>query len=125
MAPVRRPPRAARTLSSDEHTSGKRVNMTVEHLVGLNVIDEPGYARYRQEMTPLLHAVGGDFRYDFRIAEVLKTEASHPINRVFVICFPDRDSSERFFADARYLAVRHQFFEPAIQGWTRLGDLER
>ena len=47
--------------------------MAFERLVGLQVIDEAGYQAYRDAMTPLLHACGGSFGYDFRIAEVLKS----------------------------------------------------
>jgi uncharacterized protein (DUF1330 family) len=75
--------------------------MAYDQLVALNVTDEAGYRQYREQMTPLLHEHGGDFRADFRIAEVLKAEASHPISRVFVISFPSREAHGRFFADPR------------------------
>lgn len=94
--------------------------MAYERLVGLHVTDEAGYARYREQMTPLLHALGGRFRYDFRIAEELKSEASHPINRVFVISFPDRATHDAFFAHPDYLAARRAHFEAAVQGVTML-----
>jgi uncharacterized protein (DUF1330 family) len=98
--------------------------MPYERLVGLNVVDETRYAEYRAAMTPLLHAVGGSFRYDFRPAEVLKSEAPHPITRVFVIRFPDQATHERFFADPQYLAVRRDHFEPSVRGVTTLAAYE-
>lgn len=97
--------------------------MAYEPLVGMNVIDEVGYARYRQAMLPLLHAVGGSFRFDCTVERVLKSEAVHPINRMFVLSFPDQITCESFFADARYLEVRSRYFESSVQGFTVFGQL--
>ena len=72
--------------------------MLFEMDVGLLVMDHQKYAQYRAEITPLLEAAGGRFRYDFEVARTLKSEAGHDINRVFAIRFPDRTSKERFFA---------------------------
>jgi uncharacterized protein (DUF1330 family) len=88
--------------------------MAFERLVGLLVTDQAGYTQYRAEMMPLLEAVGGGFRYDFDVARTLKAEAGVEINRVFVLRFPDRSASERFFADPRYLEIRARLFEPAV-----------
>jgi len=52
--------------------------MAIEMLVGLNVVDEAGYAAYREAMTPMLEACGGSFGYDFRIAEVLRSQTEAP-----------------------------------------------
>ena len=49
----------------------------------------------------------------------------HPINRVFVIYFPDQDAHARFFADPEYLKVRKQFFVPSVQGVTRIAEYEK
>ena len=86
-----------------------------ETLVGLHVTDEAKYDRYREGMTPLLEARGGFFRYDFRIGEVLKSEATEPLNRLFIISFPDVQAKEAFFADEEYLEIKREFFEPAVQ----------
>jgi uncharacterized protein (DUF1330 family) len=86
--------------------------MRHEILVGLRVIDEPGYARYRAAMTPLLEQCGGRFRYDFRVSEVL-AGASDRINRVFIISFPDEAARHAFFADERYKKVRTEHFDAA------------
>lgn len=98
--------------------------MGYERMVGLNVVDDEAYTAYRAGMTPLLHAVGGRFRYDFRVSEQLQSDATHPINRVFLIGFPDRAAHERFFADPRYLEVRRAHFERAVQGATVLAICE-
>ncbi|MDX2152460.1 MAG: DUF1330 domain-containing protein [Bryobacteraceae bacterium] len=90
--------------------------------VGLSVIDDETYARYRAEMTPLLEAAGGRFRFDFEIANVLKSEASHVINRVFTMHFPDRESRERFFQDPAYLEIRARLFEKAVRGVTVISE---
>lgn len=42
-----------------------------EILVGLHVTDESSYAKYRAAMTPLLEGVGGFFRCDFRVGEIV------------------------------------------------------
>ncbi len=99
--------------------------MAYERLVGLYVTDEAAYAAYREQMTPLLHAVGGSFRYDFRVAEALQSEAEHPINRLFLISFPTRSLHDQFFQDPRYLEARRAHFERAVQGATVLAVLER
>ena len=88
--------------------------MSFEMTVGLLVADQKIYAQYRAEMTPLLEAAGGRFRYDFDVARTLKGEVSHDINRVFVLQFPDRASKERFFGDSRYVEIRTRLFEKAV-----------
>ena len=82
-------------------------------LYGLEVKDDAGYARYRQEMTPILARYGGGFGCDFVVAQVL-VGPNPRINRVFAIAFPDRGSRERFFADPQYRAVRARWFEPSV-----------
>jgi uncharacterized protein (DUF1330 family) len=82
-------------------------------LFGLEVTDEAGYARYRQEMTPILQRHGGAFGCDFVVARVLLAPSSR-INRVFTIMFPDLERRERFFADEEYRAVRARWFAPSV-----------
>ena len=95
--------------------------MPHELLVGLNVTDEQSYAQYRAEMSPLLAAQGGGFRFDFTIAKVLASAAEHPINRVFAIHFPSKARKEAFFANPEYLAIRARHFERAVAGTTIIG----
>ncbi len=94
----------------------------VNLLVGLQVTDEESYGRYREGLRPILEAHGGSFRHDWRIAEVLKTEADHPINRLFVISFPSSQARERFFGNDAYLKVKQRFFEGAVGGVTVLAE---
>ena len=82
--------------------------------MGLNVTDDEAYQTYRSEMTPILKLYGGGFRYDFRVAEVLKSESDAPINRVFVIRFPDEGSMSAFFSNEEYLRVRLRHFEKSV-----------
>lgn len=96
-----------------------------ENVVGLQVTDEEGYRRYREAMTPLLEACGGGFRYDFRVAEVLRSETEAPINRVFLIHFPSVAAKEAFFADPRYLEARAAHFVPSVGAVTILAEYER
>lgn len=94
-------------------------------LWGIHVTDQEEYARYREAMTPILHRFGGSFGYDLVVGEVKKTEAPHPINRVFTMRFPDAARSTAFFADARYREVRARHFEGAVAGVSSLGVLTR
>lgn len=99
--------------------------MAFETIVGLQVRDREGYARYRAGMTPILRSHGGGFRYDFVVSETLESEAEHPINRVFAIHFPDRAAKERFFADPAYLKVRKEFFEPSVSARVTIAEYDR
>jgi uncharacterized protein (DUF1330 family) len=85
-----------------------------EILVALRVTDDEGYTRYRAGMTPLLEAIGGFFRVDYRVSEQLQPASDEPVNRVFILSFPDSATREAFFADPAYLAVRAEHFEPAV-----------
>ena len=100
-------------------------NPRLEYVIGLHVTDEESYRRYRAGMTPMLQECGGSFRYDFRVAEVLKSETTEPINRLFVIGFPSREVADRFFADEAYAEFRRTFFEPAVQAITMIAEYER
>ncbi len=99
--------------------------MTHEMMVGLTVTDPEAYAKYRDEMAPLLAAHGGGFRYDFTIAQVLRSASEHPINRVFAIHFGSKDRMAAFFAHPDYLAIRTRFFERAVAGTTVFGAYDR
>ena len=96
-----------------------------EILVGLEVIDDVRYQTYRENMTPILHQLGGDFGHDFRVSEVLKPKESSTINRVFTICFPNEDVMNRFFSDHEYLAVKAQYFEQAVGYMTIIARYEK
>ncbi len=89
-----------------------------EYLMGLHVVDEDGYARYREGMMPLLESYGGRFRYDIRNGEVLKSETPEPINRVFVLSFPTQAHADRFFSDDAYIQVRTAHFDRSVASTT-------
>ncbi len=99
--------------------------MAFENLVGLFVTDDESYQKYREGMFPILQKYGGGFGYDFKIAEVLKSEVEAPINRVFTIYFDSETAMEQFFADEDYLKVRNEFFEPAVSGTTIMAQYSR
>lgn len=94
-------------------------------LVGLEVIDDKTYTEYRAAMRPILERFGGGFRYDFKIAEVLRKETTNPINRVFTIFFSDRPSRDAFFSDAGYQKAKQQFFEKSVSATTILAEYDR
>lgn len=88
-----------------------------ETLVGLRVSDEDRYARYRAGMTPILESMGGYFRYDMRVSELLRGQADEPFSRVFILSFPDAATRDRFFADPDYLRIREQYFTGAVSSF--------
>lgn len=92
----------------------------MDTLMGMNVVDDALYTRYREEMTPLLEAVGGSFGVDVRVSEVLRSPANRQFNRLFTIRFPSRDIREAFFRDPRYLEIRRRLFEPAVAYYDQL-----
>jgi len=102
--------------------------MAFEMLVGLHVIDDEMYTAYREAMKPILILYKGGFSYDFKVAEVLKHEESSPegsnINRVFTIYFESKASSDAFFSDTDYLAVKSQYFEHSVGGTTIIASYE-
>jgi len=98
--------------------------MAFEMIVGLWVADHEKYAQYRAEMTPLLEAAGGRFRYDFEVSRTLKCDEGHDVNRVFMIQFPDQAAKERFFADPRYLKIRERLFTSSVERTIRIAQYE-
>jgi uncharacterized protein (DUF1330 family) len=93
-----------------------------EILIGVQVIDEAGYARYRAEMTPVLEAHGGRFVLDVRVAEILRASSPAAFNRLFSIRFPSARHRDAFFANPDYMAIRARLFEPSVSEMVRLGD---
>ncbi len=89
-------------------------SMTHERVVALAVADPGLYAQYRAEMTPLLEAAGGGFRYDFEVSRDLKPDGDPTINRVFVISFPSKAAMDAFFADPNYKEIRARLFTKAV-----------
>lgn len=96
--------------------------MAFEILVGVDVIDDAGYATYRREMTPLLEAHGGHFVVDVRVAEVLRGPGA--FNRLFTIRFPSADARTSFFALPEYLAIRERHFAPSVRATVPLAAYE-
>ncbi|WP_444995474.1 DUF1330 domain-containing protein [Aliikangiella sp. IMCC44359] len=99
--------------------------MAYEILVGLNVVDDVGYQKYRDAMTPILHSLGGQFGYDLKISEVLKSEVEAKINRVFTIRFPSSAKKDEFFANPDYLSIREKFFNPSVSETTIISHYEK
>ena len=92
--------------------------MSIEMLVGLNVIDDDEYQMYRDAITPILKEFGGGFGYDFKASEVLQSKTEAPINRVFTIYFPDDDAMNSFFSNERYLNIKARHFEKSVTDTT-------
>ena len=99
--------------------------MSTEMMVGLYVKQNDIYTQYRAAMRPLLEQHGGGFRYDFKVAEVLKNEEGRPINRVFAIYFKDKQNMEKFFSHPDYLVIKAKYFEASVEATTILSTYER
>ena len=99
--------------------------MTHERLVGLHVTDDQRYQDYREKMTPILIECGGDFGYDFKISEVLKSQTDNEINRVFTMHFPDKEAMTQFFSAESYRAIRAEFFESSVASTTVISEYDR
>jgi uncharacterized protein (DUF1330 family) len=99
--------------------------MAYELLVAMHVVDEEIYGRYRAAMTPILEGLGGGFRCDFVVSAALKSAASHPVNRVFAIFFPDKKAKEAFYANPDYVRIKKLYWEPSVAGRTILAEYER
>jgi uncharacterized protein (DUF1330 family) len=50
------------------------VSMSFERIMGLEVINDEEYQKYRENMIPIFHSFGGSFGFDFKISEVLKSK---------------------------------------------------
>ncbi len=92
--------------------------MPFERIMGLHVIDDDAYQKYREGMTPILESFGGSFGYDFKIAKTLRSKTDEVINRVFTIEFPSREVMDQFFANPDYLAVQKRHFVGSVESKT-------
>lgn len=92
--------------------------MSYERIMGINVTDDNNYQNYRNAMTPLLHAVGGDFGFDFKVSEVLRSKSEDNINRVFTIEFPSEKVMNDFFSSEEYLKVKNLYFDISVKSTT-------
>jgi uncharacterized protein (DUF1330 family) len=113
---------AARMRANGREVAREVTEKPHEMLIGVDVIDEAGYAKYRAEMTPVLEAHGGRFILDVRVSEILRGASPGAFNRLFTIRFPSARHRDAFFANPDYLAIRARLFEPSVSGVVRLGD---
>lgn len=99
--------------------------MPFERIMGIEVINEEEYQKYRENMMPILHAFGGSFGFDFKIAKVLKSKSDNVINRVFTIDFPSKEIMDKFFNDPNYLAVKDEYFKHSVKAVTTISMHEK
>ena len=99
--------------------------MALEMVVGVNVVDDKAYEEYRQLMLPILKSYDGDFGYDFKVSEVLKSSSEHPINRVFIIYFSNKEAMNAFFSNPEYLKIKQMYFEKSVTATTIIATYER
>jgi uncharacterized protein (DUF1330 family) len=99
--------------------------MPFERIMGLDVINDEEYQKYRAGMIPILETYGGSFGFDFKIAEVLKSKTENSINRVFTIDFPSKEAMDSFFSDPGYLEVKRQYFTSSVKSVTVISIHEK
>lgn len=99
--------------------------MSIERIMGLHVIDDEEYQRYREAMEPILNSIGGSFGFDFIIAEVLKSKTNDHINRVFTIEFPSEKEMENFFSRPDYLDIQNRHLKNSIKSKTVISMHEK
>ena len=95
-----------------------------ERVIGLNVVDEVIYTKYRESMTPILNSYNADFGYDFIVSNVLKSKTSERINRVFTISFPSKSVMKSFFEDPEYIKVKKKYLDNSIDSKTIISMYE-
>mgnify|MGYP003636681243 FL=1 len=99
--------------------------MSYERIMGLNIINDGDYQKYREGMIPILHSYGGSFGFDFKVNEVLISKKNDSINRVFTIDFPSKEIMDQFFTDPQYLAVKAKYFDSAVRTVTIISMHEK
>lgn len=99
--------------------------MTIEKVMGLNVVNDEEYQRYREGMEPILKSFGGTFGFDFKIAEVLRSKTDDEINRLFTISFPSKSVMEEFFSHSDYLSVKERHFRNSVKSLTSIAMYEK
>ena len=92
--------------------------MSYERIMGLDVIDDQEYQKYREAMAPILKSFGGSFGFDFKVSKVLLSKTEDNINRVFTIAFPSQKHMEEFFSNPDYLAVKEKYFNNSVKSKT-------
>lgn len=99
--------------------------MSFERIMGIEVVDDEMYQKYRENMTPILHSFGGSFGFDFKVSDVLQSKTDAVINRVFTLDFPTQMIMEQFFSDPVYLAIKKQYFQPSVKSVTTISMHEK
>ena len=99
--------------------------MSFERIMGLEVIDDELYQKYRENMIPILNTFGGSFGFDFKVSHVLKSKTKDSINRVFTLDFPNKDMMDKFFSDPSYLEIKDKYFNDSVKSVTTISMHEK
>ena len=99
--------------------------MSFERIMGLHVVDDDEYKKYREGMEPILKSFGGSFSFDFKVSEVLRSKTDDEINRVFMIEFPSKQVMEDFFEDTEYLKIKSKHFTKSVNSKTPIAMYEK
>jgi uncharacterized protein (DUF1330 family) len=99
--------------------------MSFERIMGLHIIDNEEYQKYREEMEPILNSIGGYFGFDFKVSEVLRSKTEDDINRVFTIEFPSKKEMEDFFSRPDYIEIQNRHLKNSIKSKTVISMHEK
>jgi len=99
--------------------------MAHEIIVGLEILDNIEYSKYREAMTPILTEHKGKFTYDFEISEVLKSQPKDKINRVFILSFIDENKMNEFFSNPEYLLIKNKYFSSSVGSTTIISSYNK
>jgi len=99
--------------------------MAYEMLVGLDIIDEINYQKYRQKILPIALKYQGSIGYDFKVSQVLKSHTKDKINRVFTICFENEDKMNAFFLNPDYLIIKEKYFKNSVASTTIISSYSK
>jgi len=99
--------------------------MAYEILVGLEVLDNTQYSKYREAMMPILMEHEGEFTYDFQVSEVIKSNTKDNINRVFIISFVNEEKMNEFFSNRDYLLIKEKYFSTSVKSTTIISSYNK
>ena len=93
-------------------------------MVALHITDAQRYARYRDEIRPLLAQAAADFRLDFEVSRVMRPVDQPGFNRLFVLTFPNQTAKQAFFADPAYAQARTRHFPHCVAAFVTIAEYD-
>lgn len=98
--------------------------MAYELIAALHVMDAERYARYRDEIGPLLRQAAARFRLDVEVSRVVLPVNRPGFNRLFVLAFPTQAAKQAFFADPAYAEARTRHFPHCVAAFVTIAEYD-